>query len=162
MLCQRCKKHTATVHLTEIVKSEKREKHLCEKCAAEEGVTMKQHVPLNELLTSFLVSQAGAQEWSELSCPECGMSFVEFRSRGLLGCPHDYDAFGDALANVIQRAQDNHTQHTGKSPGQLMEIDPVEQKRLQLQRELREAVDKEDYEQAALLRDRLAELEGSP
>jgi protein arginine kinase activator len=157
MLCQQCKKQTATVHLTDLVKGDKRERHLCEECAAREGIAVKQHVSINEVLNSFL--QSGVQELSRLRCPECGISFVEFRSAGLLGCPSDYDAFGEALATVVERAQDGHTQHSGKIPGQQQAVDSIQQERLRLQRELREAVQREDYEEAAKLRDRLTKLE---
>jgi len=85
MLCQRCKKNNATVHLTDIVNGEKREKHLCEDCAAEEGVTVKQHVSITDVLNSFLMSQDAVRELANLRCPDCGLTFVEFRSQGLLG-----------------------------------------------------------------------------
>jgi protein arginine kinase activator len=160
MLCQRCKKQSATVHLTEIVKSEKREKHLCEKCAAEEGVTMKQHVPLNELLTSFLVAQAGAQELVNLTCPDCGMTFVEYRNHGLLGCPNDYDVFDKALGPMIQHAHEGGTHHVGKVPRRRASAATTKQTELlRLRRELGVAVQREDYERAAELRDRIQTLE---
>lgn len=158
MLCQQCKKHTATVHLTDLVKGEKRERHLCEECANREGIAVKQQASINDVLNAFLMSQSSVQELAKIKCPECGMSFVEFRSQGLLGCPNDYDVFGRALASVIERAQDGQSRHTGKAPGQVVEMDPVQQERLTLQRELRDAVEKEDYERAAQLRDRLGEL----
>ncbi len=159
MLCQRCKKHEATIHLTDLVKGEKREKHLCQHCAGEEGIAVKQHVSINEVLNSFLISQATVQEMAQLKCPDCGMTFVEFRSQGLLGCPRDYDAFGDPLAKVVQRAQDGHSRHTGKRPGESIPFDPILQKRFLIQRQLRDAVEAEDYERAAQLRDQLAELD---
>lgn len=158
MLCQQCKKRTATVHLTDLVQGEKRERHLCEECAGQEGVAVKQHVSINDVLNSFLASQSGVQELAKVRCPDCGMSFVEFRSQGLLGCPKDYDVFGEALETLITRAQDGNTHHTGKSPGQMVQIDPVQQERHRLQRELREAVEAEDYERAAGLRDQIEEL----
>jgi protein arginine kinase activator len=159
MLCQHCKKQTATVHLTDLVKGEKRERHLCEACAAHEGVIVKQHLSVPDLLNSFLMSPSGVQELARLRCPECGMTFVEFRSHGLLGCPNDYEIFGEALSSVIERAQEGKTHHTGKGPGQPILTDSTERERLSLQRELREAVESEDYERAAQLRDRLAELQ---
>ncbi len=158
MLCQNCKKHTATVHLTDLIGGDKQERHLCEACAAQEGVTVKQHVSINDVLNSFLMCQAGVQELTKVRCPECGLSFMEFRSQGVLGCPNDYEAFGEALANVIERAQDGRTHHAGKSPGQVVNIDPKQQMKLDLQRELRTAVEQEDYERAAKLRDQIAEL----
>ncbi len=159
MLCQHCKKQTATVHLTDLVQGEKREKHLCEDCANSEGVVVKQNISISDVLNSFLMSQSSIQEMARVKCPDCGTTFVEFRNQGLLGCANDYDVFGKALANVIERAQDGQTQHTGKSPGELVRIDPVQQERLRLQRELREAVEREDYEMAARLRDQLGELQ---
>ena len=159
MLCQHCKKQTATVHLTDLVKGEKRERHLCEACASQEGVIIKPHVSVPELLNSFLMSQSNVQEVSRIRCPDCGMTFMEFRSQGLLGCPNDYEVFGEYLGGVIERAQEGKTHHTGKAPGQSMEVNSKEQERLSLQRELREAIENEDYERAAKLRDRLAELQ---
>jgi protein arginine kinase activator len=159
MLCQQCKKQTATVHLTDLVQGEKRERHLCEDCANSEGVVAKQNISINDVLNSFLMSQSSVQELARVKCPHCGMSFVEFRNQGLLGCPHDYDVFGRALTGVIERAQDGQTQHTGKKPGEMVKVDPVQQERLRLQRELREAVEREDYELAARLRDQLGELQ---
>jgi len=158
MLCQNCKKQSATYHLTDLVQGEKRERHLCEQCAAQEGVAVKQHVSINDVLNSFLVAQSSVQEHIKTKCPHCGLSFIEFRSQGLLGCPHDYDVFGEAIGQVIQRAQGGATHHTGKSPGETRTLDPVQQERHRLQRELRDAVQREDYETAARIRDRLQEL----
>lgn len=159
MLCQHCKKQTATVHLTDLVKGEKRERHLCEACASQEGVIVKQHVSVPDLLNSFLMSQSGVQELARLRCPDCGMTFMEFRSHGLLGCPNDYEVFGEQLGSIIERAQEGRTHHIGKSPGQAIADNSTERERLSLQRELRDAVENEDYERAARLRDRLAELQ---
>jgi protein arginine kinase activator len=158
MICEKCKKQTATVHLTDLVKGEKRERHLCEDCAGDEGVTVKQHVNIHEVINTFLGTQAKVQEITKIRCPQCGISFVEFRNQGLLGCPHDYDVFGEAIGTVIERSQDGHTHHTGKTPGEAPRADPARQERLRIQRDLREAVEREDYEKAARLRDDLERL----
>src|SRR5262245_48898053 len=106
LACQVCKKQPATVHLTDIVQGEKRERHLCEACAQEEGVVPKvqTHVPLSELITGLVMNKAAIQQLTELSCPHCKMTFVEFRNAGLLGCAADYDAFEKALVPLIERA----------------------------------------------------------
>lgn len=158
-MCQRCKKNTATVHLTDIVKNEKRERHLCEKCASEEGVTVKQQVPINELLADFVMEQSGARELAKLTCPECGMSFLEFRNSGLLGCPSDYDAFAKALVPLLERAHEGASQHKGKSATRGGADREKQRQVAALQRQLAEAVEKEDYELAAKLRDRMKALE---
>ena len=61
MLCQRCKKATATVHVTDLV-SERKEMHLCDGCAQEEGITVKAPMPINALLEDFIKHQATVQE----------------------------------------------------------------------------------------------------
>lgn len=156
MLCQNCKKQTAIVHLTDLVKGEKRERHLCEECASQEGVTAKPNVSMNELLSNFLVQHQRSHELSRIKCTKCNMSFAEFRNQGLLGCPDCYEVFGQELCHVIERAQDGKTHHTGRKPGEVRVEDPAQQERLRLQRALREAVEREDYESAAQIRDQLS------
>jgi protein arginine kinase activator len=155
--CQRCKKKQATVHLTDIVQGEKREQHLCDECAQSESITIKSHTPINELLASFVMEQSGARELAELECDQCGTTFVEFRNNGLLGCPHDYDVFAEALAPLLERAHgEGATHHVGKSPKG--DVDgAVRRKRelLRMRRELDKAVESEDYEKAAQLRDEI-------
>jgi len=159
MICQRCKKRQATVHLTEIVKDEKREKHLCEKCAAQEGLTVKAQVPINELLTSFVLEQLGAQELGKLTCSSCGMTFLEFRNSGLLGCPGDYDAFAKALVPLLERTHEGASQHVGKVPARGEASQKKQHELMGLRRELSEAIEQENYETAAALRDKIKALE---
>ncbi|MCK6483842.1 MAG: UvrB/UvrC motif-containing protein [Phycisphaerae bacterium] len=160
--CQRCKKAQATVHLTDIDGAEKRERHLCDECAAEEGIKIQvhQHVPLNELLTTFVLQHANVQQLAQMSCPKCGMTFAEFRNSGLLGCPHDYDAFEKALLRLLERAHDGGTRHTGKSPRRGRSDDGMTRARevARLRRELEHAVETEDFERAARVRDSLKGL----
>ncbi len=161
MLCQKCKKHTATVHLTEIVNNEKREKHLCEQCAAQEGITSgKVQEPINQLVAKFVLAQSEARELSQLTCPECGMTFLQFRNGGLLGCPNDYDVFRDALTGLLEKAHEGRLQHVGKIPGGRENKHKRQHELMTLRRELQDAVDLEDYERAAMLRDKIKEVEG--
>ena len=161
MRCQRCKKKPATIHITDIVGGKKRSMHLCEDCAREEGILISPQVPLNELLQNFIMTHTQAGRASELVCPECGISFAEFRERGLLGCAHDYVAFEEMLIPLLERAHEGASQHVGKVPVSA----PAEERRqselLRLRGQLKEAVGREDYERAARLRDRIRELEKS-
>lgn len=157
MICQRCKKHKATVHLTDLLKQENA--HLCDRCASEEGVIVKQHTPINELLTSFVMNQAGAQEAADLTCGECGISFAEFRNHGLLGCPEDYDTFDEFLVPLIARVQQDGDHHVGKVPASVGQSDKRQHQLMRLRRDLSHAVEGEDYEAAARLRDELTALE---
>ena len=158
MQCQRCKKQAAVIHLTDIEKGETRERHLCEQCATEEGVTHKPAV-LNELVTSLLMHKTGAKELAALACPHCKMTFVDFRNGGLLGCPHDYDAFDKALTPLIERAHEGSSHHVGKIPRRQGGQPMAENDLIRLRQELNKAVTSEQYEKAAELRDRIRVLE---
>lgn len=160
-MCQQCKKAVATVHFMDIVGPEKREKHLCERCAGEDGYKVQQYVPLNELLTQFVLTQSGAQQMAQLTCPECGTSFAEFRNVGLLGCPHDYDAFDKALVPLLQRAHEGATHHVGKTPRGANGGGSGDHNReiARLRRELEAAIASEDFERAAKVRDDLRAIE---
>lgn len=161
--CQACKKQPATVHLTDIAPGgEKRERHLCESCAQEEGIMPQAQAPtaINELFSGFLAqNKAAIQELANLACPHCKMRFVEFRNAGLLGCPHDYDAFERALLPLIERAHEGASHHIGKVPRRLGEARASENDLMRLRRELTRAVDNEKFEEAARLRDRIRILE---
>jgi len=158
--CQRCKKAVATVHLTEIERGEKRERHLCDRCAAEEGVKVQQqHVSLNELLTSFVIQQSGVQQLAQMTCAQCGTTFADFRNAGLLGCPACYDGFEKALIPLMERAHGGATRHIGKSPRANRAPRPDRTQELErLRRELDAAIKNENFEQAAQLRDALKSL----
>jgi protein arginine kinase activator len=161
MLCQRCNKSSATVHLLDIVPpdGEKRERHLCERCAAEEGLTVQKQESISTILDSFIKQSAGVQEMSDKTCPTCGITFREFRSAGVLGCAHDYSVFEEPLTSLIERAHDGATHHVGKTPLRFGGEPSKYSKIAKLKREIQEAVDIEDYELAARLRDDMAKLE---
>ena len=164
-LCERCKKAQATFHLTNIESGgEKVERHLCERCATEEGLLQiqKPSVNVNDVLESFIdAAHKTRANLDELVCEVCGISYIEFRNHGLLGCSNDYDAFKEALGDLIERAQDGADHHVGKAPQASHAGKHPQQDIRRLKRQLAEAITAEDYERAAELRDRLAKLEGA-
>lgn len=162
LLCQRCNQSKATVHITDTV-PEKRERHLCEDCAEKEGVIIKQkHHTTNEILQQFIKQKVGAAigiELESVSCPHCGTTLKDFQNNGQLGCPHDYTVFREALLPLIERAHEGATHHVGKVPPT---VEPVVRKQtglVRLRRELQEAVEQENYERAARVRDEIRALE---
>lgn len=173
MKCDNCNKQ-ATVHLTEIRNGKKIEKHLCEQCAAaSEGVpAAKQHTPINELLTNFVMAHSGLSKDMGSTCEHCGVTWSEFRQSGLFGCQHDYDVFEKDLAPLLQRAHEGATHHVGKSPARATRggeaapaaAAPARPRKAvdlpRLRKELARAVEMEDYERAAKLRDQIREAEG--
>ena len=159
MLCQRCSKNEATIHITEVSNGEHQESHLCEQCAEADGAVVKTPTTINQLLSSFIMAHSGVTELAELSCPQCGLSFLEFRQHGLLGCPNDYEVFEQPLDGLLTRVHGQETHHVGKVPAR----GGTQQKRnmqlLRLRRELAGAVESEEYEKAAQLRDQITEFE---
>lgn len=156
MKCQLCS-NPATVHLTDIVDSHKKEMHLCQSCAEQQQMlNKKQELNLPAILQSLIGQHLGQQtdELSRLTCPACGIKYMEFRAQGRLGCPHDYLVFRDGLAPLLQRIH-RSDRHLGKVPHR--SILPAEQmaELVELRRRLQIAIDREAFEEAARLRDLL-------
>ncbi len=165
MKCDNCSKNQATVHLTEIKNGKKIEKHLCEHCAAQnEGVPIKSHQPINELLTNFVMAHSGLQKEAHgAACEGCGITWAEFRQSGLLGCENDYTLFEKDLTPLIQRAHEGATHHIGKVPTRRGGTGVPARRTVdlaKLRKELQRAVEGEDYERAAKLRDQIRQAEG--
>jgi len=162
--CERCKKAKATFHLTNIDRSgSKVERHLCDKCAAEEGLLQTaKAVDLNDILQNFIASsKTSGTDLSTLVCDRCGISYVEFRNQGLLGCANDYEVFKEQIARLLERTHAGGSVHTGKTPKSLGVAHKPQHDIRRLKRQLAEAVAAEDYERAAKLRDRVRQLEDS-
>lgn len=162
--CDRCGR-PATHHSVEIIKGQKIEKHLCEQHAAEEGLAIKSiHTPINELLTNFVKvhsAAAGLEPASQgMTCDECGLTFQQFRKDSLLGCPHCYQAFEQALSTILERAHEGGTHHIGKVPRRAGAGDQRQALLMRMRKQLDDAVMGEDYERAARLRDDIRRFEG--
>ncbi len=156
MTCQRCKAE-ATVQLTESVEGRLKEVHLCLRCAREAGVPSPDSTPdlaLDSVVQGLITAHVGelVGELARTTCPLCGMKFMEFRIGGRLGCPNDYLAFDRGLIPLIRRAH-GVTRHVGKAPRRRASEEAA--LALKLRAELRVAVGREDYEEAARLRDLL-------
>ena len=161
--CQRCNKARATVHMVELDPGgDKQEHHLCNSCAAAEGITAMPNDTVNAMLQKFLSSASSGPQSKDIaaaSCSDCGMTFREFRQRGLLGCAKDYDAFASLLNPLIERAHEGATEHLGKVPAQAGQGALRRTELLRLRRQLSEAVEQENYESAATLRDKIEALD---
>jgi protein arginine kinase activator len=161
MKCQRCH-NAATLHITEILGEEKFEElHLCEQCA-------------NKYLQDQQPDKGGGSKGSEEAategdeggalsqqeCPHCGLKFLEFRNSGRLGCPDDYQVFREELMPLLESIH-GETRHCGKMPRRLPHNKQMQSELIQLRNRLKQAIGKEDYEEAARLRDRIRQLEES-
>ncbi len=166
MLCEKCKQRPATFHYTEIVNNAKKEMHLCEICAQEEQVGhIHFHFNPQLNLSNFLAGMIGPGLQSENkvmrhegSCPRCGLTAGELGRTGLFGCSECYRAFEPQLGALLRRVH-GAVRHTGKIPGRGQKKSRVLRDIEQLKVELQNAVAREEYEKAAVLRDRIRELE---
>ena len=152
-ICQHCDKNPATIHVTEIVGTDKHQMHVCEACAQVLGL---QH-DVSMTVTAKVQTESGRR------CPQCGMTFDKFRAKGRLGCPKDYEVFEDLLLPVLRKAHAGRDAHVGRLPKGGADItSTVGDRLLQLRRDLQEAVGHERYEEAARIRDEIQSLETNP
>lgn len=163
MLCDDCQKRQATVHITKINNNIKTEKHLCEVCAEKAGelsFATDSQFGVQDFLKSLMGSGfAGVpQQVSEAACPNCGMTFEEFSRTGKLGCGECYVAYGDRLEPLLRRIHGT-SGHTGKIPRRSGGKLALMQRLRQLKADLQRHVSREEYEQAAKVRDEIRNLE---
>lgn len=166
MKCQRCEK-PATFHITDLVDGEPKELHLCEQCAhtflAPPEEESSEMIPeMAGLLAQAAVSET-ADELARLDervCPFCGISFLEFRKQGRLGCPHDYAHFAQELEPLLVNIH-GETHHVGKSPRHSPQDAEQQTRLIRLRREMKQAVAAEHYERASELRDEIKAIEES-
>jgi protein arginine kinase activator len=175
MLCEICGKNEATVHLTEIIDGNVIELHICESCAQKKGEEMEKQFGLAELLAGLVdmggIDPAEGKTALKLRCSSCGMTYADFKKIGRLGCAQCYHDFRKALLPLIKRIQGTG-HHTGKVPSgatpaptgvvspspvvrTAKEDDPLKE----LKKKLRELVQREEFEEAARVRDQIKALE---
>ncbi|MCB9886081.1 MAG: UvrB/UvrC motif-containing protein [Planctomycetes bacterium] len=172
--CTACQKAIATIVIMDVSDgSVTGSQHLCAACAEQMGVVQPKSPKfsaemLEDLLGGFdkAKSSAGKRQRAE-SCPGCGMTPAEFRTKGRLGCPRCYEVFRDELLPLLQRIHEAQT-HRGRLPACRPATEPAEARArtarddealAELRRRLEEAVRNERYEEAAQLRDALRRAE---
>lgn len=163
MICERCKQQPATVYYTEVINNQKRQMRLCQACAQEAQKAFEMGAPLN--LQNFLAGLMGPASAPNTSgadepcrCEACELTEDVFGKQGLLGCGECYRHFAGRLEPLLRRIHGS-TRHTGKVPQRSRKKYLLAQEVDRLRAEMREAVEKEDFERAAELRDEIRKLE---
>lgn len=160
MLCDLCGKNQATVHLTEIIDDQMNELHLCEECARKKSVQMEQQFGLADLLAG-LAELGQPKEPAELAgfkCANCGLTYQDFKRTGRLGCSECYSNFKKYLAPLLKKIHGS-TQHVGKTPRMAAPRAKKKVDLTDLRMKLQQAINNEEFEEAARLRDKIKELE---
>ena len=163
MKCQKCAK-PATFHITDIERGKPREYHLCDEHARQHLTPSEEPSEtsaMGELAKKLAITPGVSREPSSADkqiCPNCNITFLEFRNTGRLGCPYDYEVFRDELMPLLENIHDE-TRHSGKVPKRAPRNSQQQTTMIQLRNDLKRAVAAEDYESAARVRDQIRTLE---
>lgn len=173
MLCQSCKNKQANTHIKTIINGELTELMLCSECAAKLGYgnVFDSFFDIGSLMSGFMGEPSTTALAPERKCPNCGITFAQISKGGRVGCAKCYDVFYDRILPSIKRIHGN-TVHTGKklrkpqlqSGFKAVEEKPIRQEQEKpsaieaLEAELKTAVNNQEFEKAAQLRDKIKEL----
>jgi protein arginine kinase activator len=161
MLCDNCKERDSVVTLTTSDAQGVTELHLCERCAAERGIETQMAAP-KQPLTDFILAvqkQLPATLLESSRCSFCSGTLRDFKNTGRLGCAYCYQAFESSLRDLLRRVHGN-SRHTGKryQPPR-PEVAEDATVLSELRDRLRRAVEQEQFEEAARLRDQIRVME---
>lgn len=162
MQCCVCKEKPATVHLTQIVGEKMQKLDMCEECAKAKGV----NDPTSFAMADLMLGLGASQELdlsaigAELKCARCGFSQADFKKSGRLGCPECYRTFAEGLSGLL-KTMHKGVRHTGKAPEALRKTRESVDRLKILQKKLAKAIDTEDFEAAATLRDEIKTMSGA-
>lgn len=168
MLCNICNKNPATIHIQEIINGEKKSLHICGECAAKKSQNdpVLQGFNLAEMLYNLSgeMNPPSIDEEPQtddsvpsVTCDICGWDTAKFRKTGRLGCSKCYAVFSEIITPALKNMHKG-TMHVGKRPGDLSsakEASKVVLEVMNLQKELDELVLREEYEKAAIVRDKI-------
>jgi protein arginine kinase activator len=157
MLCDICGKNEASIGVKQATKGEVRELHLCQGCAQAQGIELPSPLGLTDFLFGMEVRATPAAPDQEKACRACGRKASEIQKDTRLGCATCYEVFAEEVAAVIQDVQPSST-HVGKTPASAR----VRSELAARTRQLQEAVAREDFEEAAKLRDLIRQLKTEP
>lgn len=152
MMCEKCGKNNATVLYTQIVNGKKSSLNLCSQCASGES-----------LFDNFgsLLSFGTRGENKQTVCPTCGMTLAEFTRKGRMGCGSCYEAFRAQAKSMLQKIHGTSVHIENGAKQEVPEIKKEEKSEIDILKEkLKEAIDSENYEEAAKIRDEIRSKEG--
>jgi protein arginine kinase activator len=164
MKCQNCDAE-ATIYFKEVVDGKSRDIQLCERCAAERGFHLVVEQNKLSIANQFIwmaenLYPETAAKMGAVQCPGCGLRYSQFARTGRLGCAGCYGAFEVQLKQILRRVH-GATRHRGKGPAQSEESVQHRRSLERLREELSRAIEREEFEAAAALRDEIRTLEAA-
>lgn len=176
-LCDRCKKNTATVLVESIVNGVKSQNHLCQECVVKlessfgnigniGNIANIANISFDSFLKSFLETIVFGSEYFTKPmetnvnpvCGTCGQTYEEFMQTSRLGCADCYNVFRPQLEVLLKNIQGSNV-HDGKIPSRAGSELLFKKELNNLKNLLRTAVQEEEYEKAAALRDKIRQLQ---
>lgn len=158
MLCEKCGVNNATTHIRSIINGEVCEKHLCSSCAVSEGYIDAKNNSLAQMLSNMFGDAIVPDEKKVMRCECCGSSYNDIAKSGKCGCSECYSTFYEQLLPYFKRLHGS-VQHIGKKPEKILIETDFAPQIDELRGYLKKLVDEEDYEQAAIVRDKIKSLE---
>jgi protein arginine kinase activator len=162
MLCEDCGKNEATMHYTKIVNGDVTELHLCEECAKKnKDFDFDTSFSFHKFLTGLIDNIQGGSvkvDYDDLKCDVCEMSYSKFKQVGKFGCPHCYESFKTKLVPLL-RGIHGHDEHIGKIPKRTGGLIGIKKEIGRLKENLNKLVQDENFEEAAIVRDRIKALQ---
>lgn len=167
MRCEQCRDREATVHIERVTGGRKTQLDLCPVCAREYYRKIGgARVPSwngTKVLQAILAhpEQFGVRlepGLEEKVCPDCQTTGRMLRKSGLTGCGSCYGVFAreiDAMTAQLQKGPE----HRGRVPEAMLDRVGARRQIRQMRQDLRDCVEREDYEEAAKLRDAIRQLE---
>jgi protein arginine kinase activator len=157
--CDVCGKNAATMKVSQVGKDGKAvELAVCSDCAREKGFTDVKKLTVNAAEIIADLRQSVDEADAKLVCPGCGLSYAEFKRQGRLGCGKCYEAFRDQLIPLVRRIH-GAVQHVGRTATGGRKQAQVKMTVQKLRDALASAIQDEDYEKAAVVRDQLRRTE---
>jgi len=169
MICQNCMQRESVVHLTKIVNGKANQLHLCQECAQKVqgfGFTLYPGMVSDFLQALFGLNPAKTSDEQAVGglqqekCPGCDRTFLQIQQAGRMGCSRCYDKFEPQMELLLRRIHGGGN-HVGKVPARSGA--GLKEKRVLagLKNKLQELIQKEEFEEAALVRDKIRELENN-
>jgi len=169
MLCDNCGKNEANVKYTQIINGVKKEMKLCEKCSKELGIDdINFNMPID--FSSFLGDLISDYEENnfmpmmptpkKLKCHYCNTTYSEFLNTGKFGCAECYDAFSNKIESVLKRIHGSNKYLGRKSKKAVNKVQKNQEQKeddklKKLEKDLKQAIKEERYEDAAKIRDEI-------
>lgn len=165
MICEECGIRQAKFHLVTIANEERNERNLCPVCMAKyqkklPGIDFSNLAGILSGVLKIDSSKNNAEtveRYASLKCEQCGLSYEEFHKTGMLGCANCYKAFHEPLETLLQQIHGN-SQHAGRIPKSVKKDVSIRTNIERMKQQLQRAIQREEYEQAAKLRDSIRTL----